>query len=264
MRAAHTGCVQTSATDDATDVNDRLGTQVAKSAPRNSPATTESRRSRASSRRSSRRDRTATTSPSTGSANALRQNATASVGASATRTSGAAVDTATTARPNRARSSVGGALPAADLASMPPISRQEAEVSEQPLAFACQVRKHGLVAAVTFNPFEPGFADNPDDQYARIRAQGRAERTAFGTLLLSHYDDCFGLLRLAGTSVDDRNASNVFRYQPPEDIADRIMTGNERRSILGLDPPDHTRLRRLVSSAFTVRRIEQLRGGGRG
>ena len=112
---------------------------------------------------------------------------------------------------------------------------------------------------MTFNPFEPGFADNPYDQYASIRAQGRAERTVFGTLLLSHYEDCFGLLRLAGTSVDDRNATNVFRYQPPDDIAERMAGRDERRSILGLDPPDHTRLRRLVSSAFTVRRIEQLR-----
>jgi cytochrome P450 len=113
------------------------------------------------------------------------------------------------------------------------------------------------VATATFNPFEPGFADNPYDQYASIRAQGRTERTVFGTLLLSHYEDCFHLLRLAGTSVDDRNATNVFRYQPPEDLADRMV--NDRRSILGLDPPDHTRLRRLVSSAFTVRRVEQLR-----
>jgi cytochrome P450 len=113
------------------------------------------------------------------------------------------------------------------------------------------------VATATFNPFEPGFADNPYDQYASIRAQGRTERTVFGTLLLSHYEDCFHLLRLAGTSVDDRNATNVFRYHPPEDLADRMV--NDRRSILGLDPPDHTRLRRLVSSAFTVRRVEQLR-----
>ncbi|MGH9214681.1 MAG: cytochrome P450 [Acidimicrobiales bacterium] len=115
------------------------------------------------------------------------------------------------------------------------------------------------MATATFNPFEPGFADNPYDQYAEIRAQGRAARTALGMLLLSHYDDCFHLLRLAGTSVDDRNANNLFRYQPPEDIADRMVARNDRRSILGLDPPDHTRLRRLVSSAFTVRRVEQLR-----
>jgi cytochrome P450 len=121
------------------------------------------------------------------------------------------------------------------------------------------VRKPDDVATATFNPFEPGFADNPYDQYASIRAQGRTERTVFGTLLVSHYDDCFHLLRLPGTSVDDRNATSVFRYQPPEDIAQRMAGRDERRSILGLDPPDHTRLRRLVSSAFTVRRVEQLR-----
>jgi cytochrome P450 len=113
------------------------------------------------------------------------------------------------------------------------------------------------VAIATFNPFEPGFADNPYDQYAAIRGQGRAARTEFGNLLISHYDDCFQLLRLAGTSVDDRNAKNLFRYQPPDDLADRVV--DDRRSILGLDPPDHTRLRRLVSSAFTVRRVERLR-----
>ena len=33
----------------------------------------------------------------------------------------------------------------------------------------------------------------------------------------------------------------------------------ERTSILGIDPPDHTRLRRLVSKAFTPRTIEALR-----
>src|SRR5690349_16676986 len=30
-------------------------------------------------------------------------------------------------------------------------------------------------------------------------------------------------------------------------------------SIIGMDPPDHTRIRRLVSAAFTARRVEQLR-----
>ncbi len=108
MSAAQTGWVATSATEDATEVNDRLGTQVAKWAARNSPATADSRRSRASSPGNASRALTATRRPSTGRARALRQKAMASAGASATRISGAEVDTATTATPRSARSRAGG------------------------------------------------------------------------------------------------------------------------------------------------------------
>ncbi len=108
-----------------------------------------------------------------------------------------------------------------------------------------------------FNPFEPGFFDNPYAQYATIRARGRAHRTAFGALVLAHYDECFTLLRLPGTSVDERNATGLVAMPLPPELAER-REANER-SILSMDPPDHTRLRRLVSSAFTVRRVERLR-----
>ncbi len=108
-----------------------------------------------------------------------------------------------------------------------------------------------------YNPFEPGFAADPYGQYASIRADGRVHRNPLGLRVLSHYDDCFELLRLAGTSVEDRKAMNLVIPPLPDDLAERA--GQRTRSILSLDPPDHTRLRRLVSSAFTVRRIERLR-----
>jgi cytochrome P450 len=108
-----------------------------------------------------------------------------------------------------------------------------------------------------FNPFEPGFAENPYPQYAAIRAEGRVQRTVFESLVLSHYQDVFALLRQPGTSVDERNATGIVRMPLPPELEAR--RDENRRSILGLDPPDHTRLRKLVSSAFTVRRIEQLR-----
>jgi cytochrome P450 len=112
--------------------------------------------------------------------------------------------------------------------------------------------------AMLYNPFAPGFARDPYAQYATIRANGRVHRNPLGIRVLSHYDDCFSLLRLAGTSVDERNVTNLVVPELPADLAPNLR--DRSRSILSLDPPDHTRLRRLVSSAFTVRRVEQLRG----
>jgi cytochrome P450 len=43
------------------------------------------------------------------------------------------------------------------------------------------------------------------------------------------------------------------------DIPRMFPEPDEAESILSMDPPDHTRLRRLVGKAFTVRQIEQLR-----
>jgi cytochrome P450 len=111
--------------------------------------------------------------------------------------------------------------------------------------------------SVMFNPFEPGFDADPYAQYARVRADGRVHRNPLGLRVLSHYDDCFELLRLPGTSVDELKAPDIPRPPLPADLEEQMR--QRSRSILNLDPPDHTRLRRLVSSAFTVRRVERLR-----
>ncbi|HEY3141293.1 MAG TPA: cytochrome P450 [Acidimicrobiales bacterium] len=109
-----------------------------------------------------------------------------------------------------------------------------------------------------YNPFEPGFSANPYDQYDRIRATSRTQRNFLDNLVVHRYDDCFALLRKPGTSVDDTNANLALAQQiPPELLKGRVDRG--RRSILRLDPPDHTRIRRLVANAFTVRRVEQFR-----
>lgn len=45
----------------------------------------------------------------------------------------------------------------------------------------------------------------------------------------------------------------------PEVVAEGLPGPKLARHMLAVDPPDHTRLRRLVSAAFTPRRVEQLR-----
>jgi cytochrome P450 len=106
------------------------------------------------------------------------------------------------------------------------------------------------------DPFEPGFFDDPYAQYARSRSQAIAHRTNNG-LMVFGYDESFAVLRAPGTSVEDRNATGPSPFPEPDYAPQRRERG--RHAILNLDPPDHTRLRRLVSSAFTVRRVEHLR-----
>src|SRR5439155_19337040 len=85
------------ATDDATEVNDKLGIQVPKCSARNIPAIAAVRSCGRVNARSSRRLRTRATGTITALPSSVRQKATAIVGASASRTSGPDVETAMTA-----------------------------------------------------------------------------------------------------------------------------------------------------------------------
>jgi cytochrome P450 len=114
-----------------------------------------------------------------------------------------------------------------------------------------------MATETTFNPWEPGFAADPYRQYAGLRERAPAVPTELGILLVTTYDECFSVLRAPGTSVDERNATFALGGTTP--VGPERMRDRGRHSILSLDPPDHTRIRRLVSSAFTVRRSERLR-----
>lgn len=108
-------------------------------------------------------------------------------------------------------------------------------------------------AQLLFNPFEPGFAENPYPAYARLRDADPVHESAFGAWLLSRYEDVSVLLR-SPLSVDPRNlAPGTFAGQHTR--FERPVRGV---SVLDLDPPDHTRLRSLVTKVFTPRSIAGL------
>jgi cytochrome P450 len=110
-----------------------------------------------------------------------------------------------------------------------------------------------------FDPFAPGFTDDPYPQYAAMRAAAPIYQHPFGFWLLTCYDDVSWLLR-ASLSVEDRNIAASPMLELREQMYGEGAADRPRGvSMLDRDPPDHTRLRRLVSKAFTPRTVEALR-----
>jgi len=110
---------------------------------------------------------------------------------------------------------------------------------------------------ILFNPFDPAFRANPYPFYDRLREQAPVYPTPFGNIVLSRYEDVAHTLRSGDFSRDvTANAE-----EPIGEVAQRRRERGRGRTknILNLDPPDHTRLRRIVSKAFTPTTIEALR-----
>jgi cytochrome P450 len=102
-----------------------------------------------------------------------------------------------------------------------------------------------------------GLLEHPYDAYRRLRGTAPVHRIAGpdGTpaWIVTRYDDVRAALADPRLSLDKRYATagtyKGFSLPPALDA-----------NLLNMDPPDHTRIRRLVGRAFTPRRIERLRG----
>ncbi len=110
--------------------------------------------------------------------------------------------------------------------------------------------------APTFDPFDPVFRTDPYPVYARMREENPVHPSALGGLVVTRHADCLHVLRHPAASSDERN-SDLFRAMQEAGEVDEDLV--DARPFLFLDPPDHTRLRRLVTKAFTPRTIERLR-----
>jgi cytochrome P450 len=105
----------------------------------------------------------------------------------------------------------------------------------------------------------PVVRDNPYELYARWRASEPVRRGPIGEWYLTRYDDVLLVLgdharfssNLEGTQLYEEQ---IRRLRP--DDSDAVLADE---SMLRADPPDHTRLRKLASKAFTPRAVERLR-----
>ncbi len=108
-------------------------------------------------------------------------------------------------------------------------------------------------------PMNPAYQEDPFALLDRVREADRiVHDPALGRYIVSRFDDVYAVLNDRSMSVDPRKAANnTFDTMFAEMTAD----GSEREpSMLFLDPPEHDRLRALVSKAFTPRSVERMRG----
>lgn len=106
-----------------------------------------------------------------------------------------------------------------------------------------------------------GRAD-PYSRYARLRHEAPIFRSSLGMWVCSRFEDCQMVLRdpRLGKARDDRpDRRSADRFGEGTMTLEQIEYLRERRSLLFLNPPDHTRLRGLVSKAFTPRTVERLK-----
>lgn len=103
----------------------------------------------------------------------------------------------------------------------------------------------------------PEVRANPYGAYRQIRERAPILRSAVDhdTYILTRFADCEAVLR------DPRWSSNPAHRPVPDGPMDvrTSMSLTGANVLLFIDPPDHTRLRKLVSKAFTPRTVERLR-----
>ena len=107
---------------------------------------------------------------------------------------------------------------------------------------------------------DPANKADPYPFYKSLFEKGPLLQLPFGAYALTRHADCFNVLR------DARFSSNDEHKQGFENVGEMIkalgyedLLGLMTRIMLFADPPDHTRLRRLVSKAFTPKAIEAMR-----
>ena len=102
-------------------------------------------------------------------------------------------------------------------------------------------------ADLDFDPFSREFFDDPTEIYARLREEApcyHSERYDF--YAFSRFADCVAVHR----ATDDFTSTHGLTY---EQLTDADYDRSANRSMIVMDPPEHTRYRKLVSRSFTPR-----------
>lgn len=111
---------------------------------------------------------------------------------------------------------------------------------------------------------DAGFFQNAQELSRTLRAEAPVRPVVLPrgmpAWLVTRYADAKALLADHRLSKDNEHARALFERKLPSDgDKSRPFERSLTAHMLNLDPPDHTRLRKLVNKAFTARTVERLR-----
>jgi cytochrome P450 len=129
------------------------------------------------------------------------------------------------------------------------------------LDMAARAAGEWIRTGAVFNPQKQELRADPYPFYRWLREKDPVHRSypASGWVL-TRYDDILGILADRDFSSDERHWCRYERQRQRTahaGLPDPYEVGIA--SMLRIDPPDHTRLRTLVSQAFTPRAVERMR-----
>lgn len=120
-------------------------------------------------------------------------------------------------------------------------------------------QKLGMAKALKFNPYDPAFQTNPYPIYHSLRSVEPIHQSFKSMWVLTRYADAKAVLRDPRFCVDKmpNNVKHKGNYLKQNDF--NTLAQAISKWLIFLDPPEHTRLRGLISKAFSSTSVEFLR-----
>ena len=112
---------------------------------------------------------------------------------------------------------------------------------------------------IQYNPLAPDMHADPYPAYRQLREEDPVHWSEpMEAWILTRYDDVVGVLKSPRFSADRTKARNRFA-QLADAMQGEVGPLGRATTMLSADPPEHTRLRNLVSKGFTMRMVESMR-----
>ncbi|MBW4632297.1 MAG: cytochrome P450 [Iphinoe sp. HA4291-MV1] len=122
-----------------------------------------------------------------------------------------------------------------------------------------KAQKLGIAKALKFNPYDPKFQANPYPVYHQLRSVEPIHQSFTGMWVVTRYADAKAVLRDSRFCVNKMQKNVKHKSHSLEQRDFNTLAQAIDKWLIYLDPPEHTRLRGLISKAFSSTSIKFLR-----